>query len=264
MEAVQYNAFASVMTHRGRVRQKNEDAAVLMGAIAGVDLEEPIAHTFPPGGHWVIAVVDGIGGARAGSVASSEVAARLAQTADFTPQGIIRFLNECNTTIFDRSQSLPDLAGMGATVAGIACGPEGILAFNVGDSRVFRLRDGFLQQITRDDSTAQMLVDMGVSETGGVRSQNLHSVTQAIGGRLEFCPIEPHVYPMRISGPSRFLLCTDGLSDMVGIDHLESLMQPGENPSRTAAVLMDAAMASGGRDNITVIVADILPNPVTE
>jgi len=246
----------AVVTHRGRVRIQNEDAALFGSVFAGSDLGQPqlVRSNCDP---WLIAVADGIGGSNAGRVASRQLLEWLKQSADKSATGVVKLLQECNVRLFEQGRSNPDLAGMGAVVAGIVCGSEYSFAFNVGDSRVYRVRDGFLEQITRDDSTAQLLVDAGLAERDAQRNEKVHGIMQAIGGRFDLQIIEPHVYPLRITSLSRFLLCTDGLTDMIDLDGLEATIHGRATPAEAAAALFGASMAAGGKDNVTIIVADV-------
>jgi serine/threonine protein phosphatase PrpC len=248
----------AVITHRGSLRDQNEDAALLGGRVfAGSNFDQPRVANTGKAGPWVVAVADGIGGANGGSVASRQLVEWLEQCPDKSTTGIVELLKKCNASLFELGRDKPELAAMGAAVAGIVNGAEGLFAFNVGDCRVYRVRDQFLQQITRDDSAAQLLVDAGLAELEASRSEKLRAITQAIGGRFELKDIDPHVYLLRLARTSRFLICTDGLTDMIDLDGLEEAMRGRATPADAAAALFDFAMAAGGKDNITIIVADV-------
>jgi serine/threonine protein phosphatase PrpC len=146
---------------------------------------------------------------------------------------------------------------MGASVAGIACGREGAFLFNVGDARVYREQDGFLQLVTKDDSIAQLLVETGQAAPDEVRPANIHQITQAIGGKSEPTPIAPHIEALKLTRPRRFLLCSDGLTDMVAIDRMENILSKHSPATEAVAELFRAAMEAGGEDNATIIVAEI-------
>jgi PPM family protein phosphatase len=247
----------AVLTHRGRVRDQNEDAALFGKRFANSDLDQPQVFSLEEGFPCIVAVADGIGGANGGQIASSELVEWLEQCGDYSPAGVIKILRDCNVHLFELGENKPELAGMGAVVAGIVCGADDLFAFNVGDCRVYRMRDGFLEQITHDDSTAQVLVDAGLAEADAPRNEKVHGITQAIGGTFEQKTIEPHVYAVRISSFCRFLLCTDGLTDAVNLDGMEEAINEGASPAKAAKALFDAFMRAGGRDNITIIVADV-------
>ena len=116
-------------------------------------------------------------------------------------------------------------------------------------------------QITKDDSIAQVLVDAGELAPDQTRDKKLHTITQAIGGSVEFKEIEPHIYPVKIKSRGAFLICSDGLHDMVSIDDIEEIMVAAGSPEERVGDLFDAAMKSGGEDNITIIWLEIEPSP---
>jgi PPM family protein phosphatase len=256
-EAFRSRVEGAVITHRGRVRDHNEDAALFGKRYASSDLDQPQVFSLGEGFPCIVAVADGIGGANGGHIASLRLVEWLEQWDDYSPAGIVKALRECNVSLFELGGHKPELAGMGAVVAGIVCGAEDLFAFNVGDCRVYRLRDGFLEQITHDDSTAQVLVDAGLAEADTPRSEKVHGITQAIGGTFEQKTIEPHVYSIRLSSLCRFLLCTDGLTDAVDLDGMEAAMSGALSPAEAGKALFDAFMRAGGKDNITIIVADV-------
>ena len=146
---------------------------------------------------------------------------------------------------------------MGATVAGLCRGDEGLFALNVGDARVYRKQDNYLAQITKDDSVAQVLVDAGKLAPDETRDKKLHQITQAIGGGPEFSDIDPHQYPVRIKNRADFLVCSDGLHDMVSLDAMEDIVSREKTPEQIVGKLFQTAMESGGEDNITIIWAEI-------
>ena len=262
MKHTAFNANVAGLSHRGRVRGKNEDLLLFGKALVSDESQIPVTAELLSDNPWLITAIDGIGGARAGATASQYLGAMLLKSRSTLPEDMIQLLHECNASMFKRAQSDSALVGMGAALAGLAWGEKCLFAFNVGDCRVYRSRDRFLEQITRDDSTAQMFVDIGVFDSETVRPSSMHSLTQAIGGRHEFAEISPHVYPIKITHGSRFLICTDGLTDMLTLDQMEVLVQKNADPSTLASALIDGALEAGGKDNISVIVADI--TPVTE
>jgi serine/threonine protein phosphatase PrpC len=151
-----------------------------------------------------------------------------------------------------------DLVAMGATVAGIGCGGRGLFAFNVGDSRVYRLDDEKLIQITRDDSEAEDLIDLGLLQPyDGPRPGFLHALTQAIGGREEVIDIETHVHPLHVEARARFLICSDGLTDMLHAPEIREVLAGERRAEKAVVELFERAMNAGGVDNITLAVIEI-------
>ena len=112
-------------------------------------------------------------------------------------------------------------------------------------------------QVTKDDSIAQVLVDAGELSMDETRGKNLHQITQAIGGTLEKKEIEVHTYPLKISSQVSFLICSDGLHDMVSLDEIEAIMNADNSAMSRVNGLFRAAMENGGEDNITIIWLDL-------
>lgn len=245
--------------HTGKVRRMNEDAFLAGAALSGGSAEVVAAFEIAAS-PWIVAVSDGIGGHRAGAEASREVVAALAACKRVTPNSVSEILRRLNRHLCERGKKERDCAAMGATVAGLGCGGRGLFAFHVGDSRVYRQDSDRLVQITRDDSEAEDLIDLGLLErTEGKRPGFLHALTQAIGGREEAEEIEVHVLPLQITGRTRFLVCSDGLSDMLHAPEISAIMLAGQDAAAAVAALSAGAMAAGGMDNITVAVVDVEP-----
>ena len=132
------------------------------------------------------------------------------------------------------------LLGMGTTVAGLMLAPGRAVWFNVGDSRLYRCRDGRIEQLSVDDVPP------------GPRSG---LITQTLGGAPVFVPIAPHIGGQELMLPSRFLLCSDGLTDMLPDDEIERALA--ESDEDAVRALFAAAMQAGGVDNISVIVVSV-------
>jgi serine/threonine protein phosphatase PrpC len=207
---------------------------------------------------WVIALADGIGGHRAGAYASREVLAGLSAASEFSPDAIGHVLQETNRKLHEIGRDKPEFEGTGTAVVGLVAGPEGIFGFNVGDARLYRQQAGRLTQISADDSVEQLLILEGLLEaTDGVRSNYMHALTQSVGGSAEYHRLEPHIYPVTVKSSARFLLCTDGLTDMISNKTIESYIVPHLKPAAAVQSLFSAAMEAGGRDNITIAIVDV-------
>lgn len=249
------------LSHQGAVRRWNEDACLVTGAISEVSSAVPKLAALAAG-PWMVAVADGIGGHSAGDVASRAVVETLAACTRVTPAGVRATLRRLNRELVEHGLNDANCAGLGATVAGLACGTQGVFAFNVGDSRVYRLDAGQLIQVTRDDSEAEDLIEMGLlSRDDDIRPGFLHALTQAIGGRLEVVPIEVHLHPLKLAARTRFLVCSDGLTDMAGRGAIEEILRAQRPAETTAEALFGIAMDAGGLDNITLAVVDVEPHP---
>lgn len=245
------------LCHTGKVRRANEDACLAGNEFSRASDEEATAISIASG-PWIVAVSDGIGGHRGGAEASREVVRGLAECSRVTPLSISEILQRLNRRLCERGCKEVEFAAMGATVAGIGCGGRGLFAFNVGDSRVYRLNGKRLVQLTRDDSEAEDLIDQGLLERNeGARPGFLHALTQAIGGREEVVDIEVHVHPLHVDHPARYLICTDGLTDMVVTADIEEILVAEPSAEAAATKLFERAMKAGGVDNITVAVIEI-------
>lgn len=251
-------ASGAFLTHPGVVRLRNEDACCFGHPGRSPVMLEPETRVCAAGRPWLIAVADGLGGQNAGAQASAEVVSALRDCGDHTPDGIRRLLRELNERLPRLARTDAQLAGLGATVAGLCHGPAGLFAFNVGDARVYRQQDAYLAQVTRDDSVAHVLVEAGQLEPGMIPASRQRALTQSLGGRRDPTAIEPHIHPLRLGRPTRFLLCTDGLTDMVALEIIEQAVCHQDCVVATTE-LFRAAMATGGRDNLTIVVLNLIP-----
>lgn len=209
----------------------------------------------------VFAVADGMGGHAAGDVASDAVVTRLAElaTEGFTrAESIVEALRAATTDI---SHAIDERElGVGTTVTGAAltvnAGHPYWVVFNVGDSRLYLFDHNVLTQITVDHSVVQELVMAGlISQTDAEHHPDSNVVTRAVGFNTE--PV-PDFWLLPVAQGSRLLLCSDGLTREVSELRLRLHLAAGLDPRETAQALVDAALAAGGRDNVTAIVIDVL------
>ena len=242
-------------TDTGLARPSNEDTLLLLDPPAPLSRFSAVAGVF-----------DGVGGQVHGSRASSLAARHVAQLVDLSndqsaptskreiAEGLEELIHQLHENLMQDTVRDPSLQGM-ATTATIAfldktC-PRTLWIGHVGDSPAFRLRNGELQKLTREDSVVYDLVHQGiVAPEDATRHPQRHVITQAVGGDRG---IRPHVSGHRIEPGDRFVLCTDGLTDMVSEDSIRSILGQ-ERPLRSCARLIDAANDAGGTDNVTVVV----------
>ena len=235
----------------------NEDACLFDGIFGGASTSAPMKAVLKKS-PWVVALADGIGGHRAGAYASREVVAGLAGTSEFSRVAIENALQETNRKLHEVGREKPEFEGTGTAVVGLVSGPEGLFGFNVGDARLYRQNAGRLTQISDDDSVERMLIHEGLLEASeGVRSKFMHALTQSVGGSAEYYRLEPHFYPLAVKSATRFLLCTDGLTDMISLKTIESYLIPQLKSVAAVQSLFSAAMEAGGRDNITIAIVDV-------
>jgi protein phosphatase len=210
-------------------------------------------------GPRLLAVADGMGGHAAGDVASKVVIAALEHLDDDAPSGDL--LQALREAVFDGSEHLrevireaPQLEGMGTTLTAILFAGGRLALCHVGDSRAYLVRDGELAQITHDDTFVQTLIDDGRITPEEANSHPQRSLLlRALNGQ----EVEPDLSMREARAGDRYLLCSDGLSGVVSEQTLaDALKDP--DPQSTADRLIELALRSGGPDNITVIVADVV------
>jgi serine/threonine protein phosphatase PrpC len=245
----------TAMTHRGAVRGSNEDALVVGAFLASeVDLTDPVAFRITPTEPVVVAVADGLGGYGGGERASAHAVRRLAVGPDVaSPDGLNEVLNDISREI-EKLATEPGLAGMGTTVAGLVVGPDSCLWFNVGDSRVYQENGGYLGQLSRDDSPS-VLVDGLIDGPAPTTSV----ITQYLGGARADGPVHPHVGVVEPAG--RWLICSDGLSDLVEVTEMERILRAETDELRAVKALWVAAMNASGRDNISILLVSAGQGP---
>ncbi|RVW07761.1 serine/threonine protein phosphatase [Prescottella agglutinans] len=224
---------------RGLVRANNEDSVY-----AGARL---------------LALADGMGGHAAGEVASQLMIAALAHLDDDEPgEDLLGKLDaatrEGNATIADHVEEDPELEGMGTTLTAILFAGSKLGLVHIGDSRAYLLRDDQLTQITRDDTFVQSLVD-----EGRITAEQAHTHPQRslIMRALTGSEVEPTLIMREARAGDRYLLCSDGLSDVVSDETIANTMREGTH-DECADRLIELALRSGGPDNVTVIVADVI------
>lgn len=221
----------------GLVRDNNEDAVVATDRLA--------------------VVADGMGGHPGGEVASA-VAASLVQAA-FTGRSLDELqaaVRAANRAIWERASGNPELEGMGTTVCAVGLTDDGNLAVvHVGDSRVYVMRDRSLRQITEDHSLTAELVRRGELTDQAAREHPQRGViTRVLGSGPQ---VEPDGTTHHAALGDRLLLCTDGLFNELGDDEIATIMTTNQDLHATAQELVDLALSRGGRDNVSVVVAEI-------
>jgi protein phosphatase len=233
---------AGVATHVGLVRQLNEDSYLVR-----------------PG---LYAVCDGMGGARAGEIASEMACRGLADVDPLNADAaaLLARVREVNRLIADRSMRESKLQGMGttATVA-MAAGEAALVLVHVGDSRAYLLHEGVLRQLTDDHSWVGEMIRRGeLTPAEAAVHPHRSVITKVLGTEFE---VEPDVAEIPVAPGDRLLLCSDGLSGMLPDAAIEDIMRTQEGPQSVAESLVHAAVAAGGEDNVTVIVVDVVAAP---
>jgi protein phosphatase len=218
---------------------------------------------------YLLLVADGMGGVAAGEHASATAARWVKRHVMDTSkwffslndpdEGVrIRLLRESleglDRELIEEARRDPSLLGMGTTLtaAGIVDGEAFVV--HVGDSRFYLLRDGQLEQLTQDHTVAQKLVEAGMLNPEQAKThRSRHVLTNSLGGSPGVCG---EIVKLRLRDGDRLLLCTDGLNDMVDDAKMAEILETHALPGEACRALRDAALGQGGRDNITVIVAN--------
>lgn len=238
----------SVLSHDGLVRDHNEDSAVV-GAwtlCASTTLAVQTLQ-FPGNQQLVVAVADGLGGHPAGEVASSVAAQYLARAGTEQPdeEAVRRLVERCNEAVYAEAGLDPERTGMGTTIAGIVLTDDVAVVFNVGDSRVYAVdADGTLTQLSQDDNPP-------------LRPGETHTpvLTQMLGGHPRPTAVDVHVTARPRASSERYLVCTDGLTDVLDDDEIAEVLRA-ERGGVAAYELWRATIEAGAPDNVTLAVVE--------
>ncbi len=222
-------------TDKGQVRDGNEDSYLVDRRLR------------------LFAIADGMGGHRAGEVASATALEGLQAAVD---EGIpvADAVGRANTAVWDKASGDTSLAGMGTTLTAAWFDGTVLTLAHVGDSRAYLWRDGELSRITVDHSLVEELIRDGklTEEQAAVHPQR-SIITRALGIDST---VEVDVYSLPLHADDRVMLCSDGLTAMVRANGIAELLEQEADPTAAANALVDAANAAGGDDNITVVVLD--------
>jgi len=230
----------------GRARSNNEDSVATDDGVS------------------LAVLADGMGGYNAGEVASNmatsfirtELGRWLREASTQASDAEVRramdiCVDNANRAIFNAANSNPQYAGMGTTLVVAVFRDNRVLLGHVGDSRCYRLREGRLQQITRDHSLLQEQIDAGlITPEQAAFSANKNLVTRAVGVE-DTVLLETHQHDVQAGDV--FLMCSDGLSDMLDDEGILQVLQAHDSLESGTRALIDAANDAGGKDNISVI-----------
>jgi protein phosphatase len=231
----------AAVSNRGLVRAINEDSLYA--------------------GPRLVVVADGVGGHAAGEVASELVVSALAPLDSNTdasgdPVDALRTaVRAANDRLRTAVEADPALTGMGTTLTALLLSGETLALAHAGDSRAYRLRDGGITQLTRDDTYVQRLIDEGCISAEEADTHPHRSVVTRV---LQGSPVEATYESAEAVPGDRYLLCSDGLTAAVPVEVITAVLRDEPDPDRCVACLMDAALAGGAPDNVTVVVADVV------
>ncbi len=245
-----YTLTASGISDIGLVRENNED----------------IWAELPDDCFFILA--DGMGGHQAGEKAARETVTTMCHLVreKITPilatssiEEIQKLLSRAicyvNNYIFQMGRQDRELKGMGTTLCCVLFHEAGLIYAHVGDSRIYRFRDDKLVQLTKDHSLLCQLLDQGqLDEKSAQNFTHKHIITKAIGTEPR---VEPTVESASLEEGDLYLLCSDGLTDLITHDEIEATIKYALLPSDAALKLVEAANIKGGNDNITVVMVKV-------
>jgi PPM family protein phosphatase len=217
-------------------------------------------------GPRLLAVADGMGGHAAGEVASAMTIASMAELDSERPSGdmltaLASAVNTANSRLQEKIIANPAVEGMGTTLTALLWSDGHAAVCHIGDSRGYLLRQGELYQITHDHTLVQSLVDEGRISVDDVSTHPQRSLLlRALDGRSE---AEPDLSVHDAMPGDRYLLCSDGLSGVVSDETLRDTLEAVADPEAATRELIELALAGGGPDNITCIVADVVDTATT-
>ena len=260
-------------THCGYIRSNNEDhylAVRLQRSLSTLCTNLQVSgleRDFEESGFGLL-VADGVGGMAAGEVASRTALDKMIELVAHTPDWIMKFNQEQDEAevmhrITQRFRQVDDalrdeasgsIAGMGTTLTvAISLGAT-LLIGHIGDSRAYVMRGETLRQLTKDHTLARALVDAGIANADDAENQALrHVLTAALGTTSKRA--DPQLVRFRLAHNDQVLLCTDGLTEMVGPEVIAGVLTEADSAQAACDSLIDLALSAGGVDNVTVVLA---------
>jgi serine/threonine protein phosphatase PrpC len=228
-------------THQGRIRERNEDAVFPESSGAGA-------------GPLIAGVADGMGGHVAGNIASGLAVAAATEQAPDHAVAVDDRLLAANAAILERVGEDQNLSGMGTTMTlGLFNEDETVDIAHVGDSRCYLFRDEELTQVTADHTVVAELVALGHLDVEDVHTHpQRHFLTRSLG----LGPVTVDTERLELEEGDRVLFCSDGLTSMLSNREIAAILKGTSDVEATVWILIEAANAAGGVDNITVAVID--------
>ena len=224
-------------TDIGCIREQNEDSLVVKAPL--------------------FVVADGMGGHAAGEVASEIAVNTLAECAPehIDVEALGRAVEQANRDIINAALAGEGREGMGTTCTAAMLEGNRLVIAQVGDSRAYLLQSGKLTQVTRDHSLMANMIDAGQITPEEARVHpNRSVITRALGNDPDTAP---DLYQINVKDGDRLLICSDGLTSMIEDGEIQAVMNRVADPQECADMLVEGALAAGGLDNVTVIVADV-------
>lgn len=238
--------FGKFITDRGQVREINEDAGGVF---------------YNASGQLLAIVADGLGGHLAGEVASEMAVTHIKQawkdsealtSPELAENWLHQIIEEVNQIIYEKSLENTDYGGMGTTNVITICGDDFVTIANVGDSRCYLRNESGMKQVTIDHTLANELLRSGqISEADAALHPRKHALVRAVGTEEK---VKSDIKTISWEANDSLLLCSDGLTNKIRDDELESLFQKETDINLLAEELIDLANERGGEDNITLVI----------
>lgn len=260
-------------THGGKVRPQNEDHYLIVHmtktvTILETTLSPPQRVPLPDPEGYVLAVADGLGGHAGGEHASALVVGAALKYIQFTAKWFFRLddpddnvrvrllqeeLQRIDKQLIQEARQDPSLFGMATTLTAATILGTEVFLIHVGDSPAYVLHDGKLTKLTKDHTRAQEMVDQGMLSPQEAKThQYRHVLTNVLGG---VPGVVAQIVKFRLHDGDRLLLCTDGLTEVVPDERIAEILGQAPDPKEACSQLEEAALKSGGPDNVTMIVA---------
>lgn len=235
------------ITDKGIVRRQNEDTY--------------ITHVVPESEIAVCIVCDGMGGARAGSVASAEASNEFmaalvpAMQENMSMQSLTQAIkvavDRANAAVFAEAVNNPEYNGMGTTIVGVAISGENTAVLNIGDSRAYRINNDGIFRITRDHSVVEDMIDRGDLTREQARSHpSKNLITRAIGTDSS---VMCDIYDVELKSGEYILLCSDGLTNMISEQEILYEILHGEDIDTCCQRMLEIVISRGAPDNVTIV-----------
>ncbi|MBR4500605.1 MAG: Stp1/IreP family PP2C-type Ser/Thr phosphatase [Clostridia bacterium] len=226
-------------TDVGRMRSSNQDYVLIGGGLFGV--------------------ADGMGGHRGGNVASALCCSTLLKCLESMrpDEKALKYgIGEANSAVFEKASQDEDLQGMGTTLTVIWDAGERVILGHVGDSRAYLYRDGCLKQVTEDHSLVWEMMKRGSITPEEARIHPYRNmITKAVGTDPE---VAPDIRTVKVVPGDLWLICSDGLTEYLTDRHLEEILEL-SSPEEAADRMLEEALEAGGKDNISLIIAEVTP-----
>ena len=274
------NVDLGAISHQGLVRESNQDSYLVMRFGRSLETlmttldEDLFEQNYFMTGYGML-VADGMGGMAGGDVASrlalSKLIELIVDTSDWTlalqqQKDVTTVLERMTDRFFQidailRREADNDhtLQGMGTTLTVAGALGSDLIVGHVGDSRAYLMDGDKFTQLTTDHTLAQALIDAGVANPDDPASRSMrHVLTAAVGSLGE--QVDPQVQRIRLNSGDRLLLCTDGLTEMVDDTTIAHVLREAKSSQNACQELVDLALAGGGTDNVTVVLAHFLPS----